>query len=103
MNRIAVCCVLVCAAFAVYVWLPGAAGCVRAMSALDFLRARAHLVRGGYDRAGCLGHLPEGKVRGGQVHERHERECWGSEGHRALVEVKSYKLLQKMQQKLRQS
>ena len=41
---------------------------------------------------GVWGHLPEGKVRGGQVHERHERECWGSEGHRALVEVKSYKL-----------
>ena len=42
---------------------------------------------------GVWGHLPEEKVWGGQVHERHERECRGSEGHRALVEVKSYKLL----------
>ena len=43
---------------------------------------------------GVWGHLPEEKVWGGQVHERHERECRNSEGHRALVEVKSYKLLQ---------
>ena len=45
---------------------------------------------------GVWGHLPEEKVWGGQVHERHERECWGSEGHRALVEVKSYKLFRKL-------
>ena len=90
------CCVVVCAAAAVCVCLTGAAECVRAMSALDVLRARAHLVRGGYGRAECLGfiwgHLPEGKVRGGQVHERHEREWQVGEGHRAPVNVKSYKL-----------
>ena len=35
-------------------------------------------------RRGVRGHVPEGTVWGGRVHERHERECWGGGGHRAL-------------------